>query len=129
MLFRLVVETDEGQQRQITISIVMAVEESELLLAVRGIFSRIEIDGHTLGLAMPAPLMTIDDGLGQRRTQAIVLSWADAVLETREGGLRRKLWATERLTIQQQLEDRIVGQARGIVSICIAARQTIDALP
>src|SRR5829696_10201280 len=106
----------------------MAVEEGELLLAMSGIVSAIEIDGHALGLAVSAPLVAVDDALGQRRTEAIVLSRTDAVLEARKGWLGRKLWAIEWRAIEQQFENRIVGQARRIVGVSITARQTIDAL-
>ena len=67
-MFGLIIEADEAEQRQITIGIVMPVEESELLLAVGGIVSSVEIDGDAPYFAAQSFLLARDDGLRQRRT-------------------------------------------------------------
>ena len=57
ILFGFVVETEEAEQRQIAMSIVVRIEESELLLPMRGIISGIEIDGHLPHLAAQTLLL------------------------------------------------------------------------
>jgi hypothetical protein len=59
-LFGLVVETEEAEQRQIAMSIVMRIEEGELLLPMRGVIGGIEIDGYVSHLTTQAFLLSLD---------------------------------------------------------------------
>jgi hypothetical protein len=68
----------------------MAVEEGELLLPVRRIVGRIEIDGDASGAPLAPHSMLRDDEIGQRVSQAGERQWADGILEPRERGLRRQ---------------------------------------
>ena len=58
----------------------------------------------------------------------MILARANGVLETRERGLRRKLGPRHGAAVEQQFEDRISGQARGVIGVRITASQPLDAL-
>lgn len=67
-------------------------------------------------------------GVGQRLAQPIERARADGVLEARERRLRGQAPAADGIAIEQQLLDRVPGQAIGIVAAGIPARETEDTL-
>ena len=50
---------NEAQQRQVAVVIIMSIEESELLLAMRGIFRGIKIDGDAPHLLTAPSLLLL----------------------------------------------------------------------
>jgi hypothetical protein len=118
--------TLEDQYRMIHVLAVRAVEEAELLLAVGGIVGRVEIEQNLAALAnlLAAPS---DELLPQQVVQAYQLACGRRVLPTAEGGLRAE--RTAQLLIGDDLQQRIVAQAAGVVGILVAGDDLVDALP
>ena len=58
VLFRLIVDTDESEQRKEAVSTIEAVEQRELLPAVYGVDGRIEIQGDDFRLLVATRLIT-----------------------------------------------------------------------
>ena len=124
---RLVVEGQERDERQIAPAAVEAIEEGELLRAVGRIFGQVEIDRDPAHAAPPPPMLR-DHGVGQCLAQPEQRAWRDRVLEPRQRRLRRQARAVDRVAVEQQLVDRILGQRVRVVGVGIAARQPEDAL-
>lgn len=59
----------------------------------------------------------------------IEIGAAYGVLEPRQRRLRTQGRAVERIALEQQLVDRVVGQPRGVVAVGVATGQPEDALP
>jgi hypothetical protein len=122
------VEGHEAQQRQVAPGVVMAVEEGELLLPVRGIVGGIEVDGDQPSASLEPGAMLADDQIGQRVAQPRQRQGTDGILEAREGGLGSQGGPGERIAVQQPLVDGVVGQPRGIVAVGVATDQPEDPL-
>lgn len=123
----LVVKGQERDERQVAPAAIEAVEEGELLRAVRGILGEVEIDRDPPRLGAPSAMLR-DDGIGQRLAQAEQRARRDRILEAREGGLRRQARAVDRIAIQQQLVDGVVGQGVRVIRVGVPAREAEDAL-
>jgi hypothetical protein len=129
VLHRLGVERHRGDEWQIAPRVVVAVEERELLLAVGRIVRRIEVDRDQAdGVAEPLPVER-QDRIGDGQAEAIQVGTPDGVLEPRQRRLRAQGRAGEGIAVQQQLVDRIVGQAGGVVAVGVATGQAEHALP
>jgi hypothetical protein len=129
VLNRLGVEGQGRDQRQIARRVVVAVEETELLLAVRRIVGRVQVERDPPGAAVePAPMVR-DHGPGQVLPHADQLAPADPVLEPREGRLRAECRPGQWLAVEHQLVQRVVGEPGGVVAIEIARGQAKDPLP
>src|SRR6266853_2406898 len=99
----------------------MSVEKRQLLCAVRGIIGRIQIDGDAIS-AMTQPLaVTPDHTLRQELARTIKFLDPNSVLETRQRRLRSQSATLDRITIQKQFVNRILGQARRVVGVQVAA--------
>jgi hypothetical protein len=105
------------------------VEEAELLLPVRRVVRGIEVDRNQSGLAAESPGMMTDDDLGQFGSQTKEVFARSGVFEARERGLRSKRVAVDRVTIEDQLVNRVVSQMSGVVAVSVSTRHTIDTLP
>ena len=73
--------------------------------------------------------MVRDDGPRQRVAQPDQIAPADGVLEAREGRLRAERRPGQRLAVEHQLVQRVVGEPGGVVAIEIARGQAKDPLP
>src|SRR5271157_617775 len=122
ILFRLVIEADETHHRQVAPGVVMAVEKRQLLRPVRGIVGRVQIQSDAARTTAQALGMTLDHAGRQRFAQTIKFLHSDGVLKTRQRRLRSQIAARARIAVQQQLVNRIGGQASRIVGVRIAAR-------
>src|SRR5206468_1925763 len=94
VLLGFVVEGEERQERQIAPAVVMAVEEGELLRAVRRVIGRIEIDRDAPGPPMEAALMAHDHTRGESAPHRVEVLPADPIFEARDRGLRRE-WVAD----------------------------------
>ena len=128
ILLSLAVEGQECEQRQITPAAIVPIEERELLGAVRLVVGRIQIDGDTPRPPVQATPMPLDDARRQLAPHPVERSPARAVLEPRDRRLRRQGRARQRVPVEQQLMDRVVGQVVGIVAIGMTARDAEDPL-
>ncbi len=122
-----VIKRQARDQRQITPVVVEAIEEGQLLRAVRLVFGRVEVDRDPPHAAAATP-MPGNHGVGQRVAQAEQPSGRGPVLEARDRRLRRQPAAVERIAIHQQLVDRIVGESVGVIPVGMATRDREDAL-
>ena len=107
----------------------MPVEEAELLLPMGGIVGRIEVDRDAAGTAPEPRAMVLDDEVGQPDARQIEGLPPHGVLEAREGRLGGQVGAGERIALEQELVHRVLGHARGIVAVGVAAGDPVDALP
>ena len=80
MLLGLGVEGDEGQKRQIAPRVVVAVEQSKLLTAVRRILGRVEIDRDPLRPSRSPPLAVLIDLRRGARVAGVIVSSLDYLL-------------------------------------------------
>jgi hypothetical protein len=127
-LLGLVVEGHRRHHGQVTPRVVVAVEERELLLAVGGVVRGIEIDGDPRRTPFePAPLV-LDHGVGQHVRHVAQGRPPDDVLEPRERRLRGQRRAGQRVALEQQLVDGVVGQPGGVVAVGVATGQAEHAL-
>jgi hypothetical protein len=122
-----VVDREEGHQRQVTPAAVEAVEERQLLGAMRGVLRDVEVDRDPPRATLP-PAMAGQHRVGQRLAHAVQRSRRHRVFEARHGRLRREPPAGDRIAVEQQLLDRIVRQPVGVIGIGIAARDPKDPL-
>ena len=129
ILVGLGVERHRGHRRQIAPRVVVAVEEGELLLPVGGIVGGIEVDRDAAGPALEAPPMVRDDRVGQDVPHREQLPPPHGVLEPRQRGLRGQGRSRDRIAVDQQFVDRVVGQPSGVVAVGVAAGDPKDALP
>jgi hypothetical protein len=106
----------------------VTVEEGQLLRAMGRVIRRIQIDGDPLGLALQAPAMALNHGIGERHTHSIQIRPIERVLKTREGELRGQVLTLDRITTTEQLLDRIASQSAGIVAVQITAYDRIQPL-
>jgi hypothetical protein len=128
VLLGLVVEGHEPEQGQVAPGVVVAVEERELLLAMGGVVRRIEIDRDAPGAAAKGGAVLPDHEVCQRVPQPGQRQRAKRILEPRQRRLRRQGGTGERIAIEQEFVDRVVGQPGGVVAIRIAADQPENAL-
>jgi hypothetical protein len=77
---------------------------------------------------LPPPALLLDYGIGQHVRHVAQLRPAHRVLEPRQGRLRGQGRPGDRIALDQQLVDRVVGQARGVVAVGVATHQPEDAL-
>jgi hypothetical protein len=100
----------------------MGVEEGQLLIAMGGIVGGVEINGDVFHPSRAEPAaMPLDHRLGQRLAHPVKVTGIDRVLEARERGLRGERFTLDRLPVAEQLVHRIVGEARGVVAVGVAA--------
>ena len=88
VLLGFVVEGEKRQQRQITPTVVVSVEERELLRAMGRVIGRIEINRDLPSPAMEPPLMPLDHVGGEVASHRIEVLRFDTVFEARDRGLR-----------------------------------------
>ena len=72
--------------------------------------------------------MAGDHGVGQRIAERVERPWPHGVFEARHRGLRRQPPSRDGVPIEQQLLDRILGQAVGVIRVRIPARDPEDPL-
>src|SRR5271166_2809072 len=120
--FRLVIKADETHYRQVAPAVVMSVEKRQLLRPLGGIVGRIQIEGDAAHTTAQPLGMALDHAGRQRLTQTIEFLPSDGVLKTRQRRLRSQIATRSRIAVQQQLVNRIGGQAGRIVGVRIAAR-------
>ena len=129
VLLLLVVEAHETQQRQIAPRVIVAVEEGQLLRAVRGIIRDIQVEGDELGAAMQPVAMALDHTIGQRFAHPVKLFAVGSILETADRRLRRQVLAFNGIAPDQHLVHGVFGQPRRIIGVGITTGNTEDALP
>jgi hypothetical protein len=106
----------------------VAVEERQLLLAVRGVVGGIQVDRDPRGAPVqPAPLLR-DHGIGQHVRHRVQLARAHGVLEPRQRRLRGQAESHERIAAHHRLVDRVVNQPGRVVAVGVACAQPEDAL-
>lgn len=103
-------------------------KERELLLPVRGIVGRIQIDRDARGAPLEPSSLMLDHGVGQDVRHVAQLPRAHAVLEPRERRVRGQRGTHDGIAVEEQLVQRIVGYARGIVAIGVATGDPKDTL-
>jgi len=128
VLHRLGAEGHRGHERQIAPRVVVAIEEGELLLPVGRIVGRIEVEGDEPDVGAQPFVVVHQHGVGQGAAQAIEVRPRHGVLEARQRRLRAQSWAIERIALEQQLVDRVVGQLGRVVAVGVAACQAEHAL-
>jgi hypothetical protein len=121
VLPRLPVKRQAGEERQIAPVVVEAIEEGELLRAVRLVFGDIEIDGDEADPAPPPP-MARNHCVRQRVPHGEQHPRGGRVLEARDGRLRREPKAVDWIPAEQQFVDRIVREPVGIIAVRMATR-------
>src|SRR5207237_4673691 len=85
VLLRLPIKGEKTNHRQVTVAIVVAVEKSELLLAVRGVVGGIQIDGDATGATMQTLTMSCNDTVRQRFRHAQQLLAIRSIFKARQG--------------------------------------------
>ena len=128
ILLGLVIKAQEPEEGQLAPGVIVPVKEAQLLGAVRRVDGGVEVDGHLPALAAEAEPMSVDDGRDQSLAHAVQIAGTDRVLEAREGRLGRQGITRDRIAIDQQPMDRVLGQARRVIAVSVAARETKDAL-
>ena len=121
ILLRLLVKAQKTYHRQIAVSVIVAIEEGQLLGAVGRIVGRIQIDRDTSGSAPQTTAMPFDHAVGQRFAHAKQLFAIPAIFKARQGRLRSQVFALDRIATHQQLVYRIGTQPGRIVGIRIPA--------
>jgi hypothetical protein len=97
----------------------VAIEKSELLLAVRGVIGGIQIDGDATGATIQTLTMAFNDAVRQRFRHAQQFLTIRSIFKAREGRLRSQILAIDGIPTDQQLVDRIRCQPCRIVGIFI----------
>ena len=92
------------------------------------VVSRIEIDRDAPRPAVQPTLVSVHEADGEFPSHRVELGAAHAVLKSRDRRLRRQRQALDRIAIEQQLLDRIVGQPVRVVGVGIPARDPEDTL-
>lgn len=121
ILLGLGVKLNESRHRQVAPGVVVAVEQAQLLRAVRRIVGGIEFYRDAPGLATQTPALALDYRLGQRFCHPIQRLGPHRVLETRQRRLRGECLSRDRIAPHQQLLDRVLGQARRVVAVRVPA--------
>jgi len=130
MLRPLAVEGEHSHERQVAPTGVMAVEEGELLLPVRGILRGVEVDGDSPDPLSGQPdLVGGDDHVGEGLGEPVQVPRPNEVLEAGEGGLRGQGRPREGVAADEELLDRIGLEVGRIVRIGVAAGEAEAALP
>ena len=106
----------------------MTVEEAQLLGAMRRIIGGIQIDRDPLHLALQAPSVSLDDGVGERDPHPVQIRSIHRVLKARERRLRGQILALDRVATAEHLLDRIRSQSARIVGIRVAAGNRVQPL-
>jgi hypothetical protein len=106
----------------------VAVEERELLLAVRGVVGGIHIDRDSRDTSAQAPPLLRDHGVGEDVHHGAHRPPAHRILEARQRGLRGQAESREGIAAHHQLVDRVVDQPGGIVAVGVARTHPEDAL-
>ncbi len=106
----------------------MAVEERQLLGAMRRVVGGIEIDRDPVRTAVKAPPVPLDDRLRQLASHLVERLGAVAILEARDRGLRGERVAVDGIAAQQELVNRVVREPVGVIGIRIAAGEAEDPL-
>src|ERR1700692_1630017 len=107
VLLRLLIKGEKTNHRQVTVAIVVAIEKSELLLAVCGVVSGIQIDGDATGPTMQTLAMSFNDAVRQRFRHAQQFLTIRSIFKARQGRLRSQILAVNGIPTNQQLVDRI----------------------
>ena len=107
----------------------MPIEEAELLLAVGGIVGRIEVDGNAPGATPEPRAKLLDDEVGQPGARQVDCLPPHGVLEPGGRRLGRQVGTGERIALEQEFVHRVLGQARDVVAVGVAAGDPVDALP
>src|SRR5206468_717552 len=82
--------------------------------------SRIEVDRDAAGAAPEPRAMVLDDEVGQPKARQVELLPPHGVLEPGERRLGRQGGTGERIALEQELVDRVLGQAGGVVAVGVA---------
>jgi hypothetical protein len=127
VLPRLAVKRQARDERQITPVVVEAIEEGQLLRAVRLVVGDIEIDGDEANVSAPPP-MARNHRVGERVAHGEQHPRGGGVLEARDRRLRRQAGAVDRVAAQQQFVDRIVGEPVGVIAVRMPTRDRKDPL-
>jgi len=107
VLLGLVVESDKPHHGQIAPSVVIAVEQGQLLGPVGRVVGGIQIDGDASGPAMQPLGMPLDHAFRQGSPQAVEILAASTIFKTRQGGLRSQIQTLARIASQQHLMHRV----------------------
>ena len=121
ILLGFAVEGQEAKQRQVAPVVVVAVEERVLLRPVRRVVRRVQIDRDAPRPPVQTAAMPLDDPRGQLVGHAVERAAVDCVLEPRQRRLRRQALARNRVSVEQQLVDGVVGETVAIIAVGMAA--------
>ena len=99
----------------------MPVEERQLLLAVRRVVGRVEVDRDAAHPPAQPAAMPLDDRRRQLAPQPIERNAPRTVLEPRDRRLRGQTRARHRVAPEQQLVNWVVGEPVRIVAVGMAA--------
>src|SRR5205807_3379918 len=109
---------------QITVAVVVAVEQHQLLRAVTLVDERVEVQDNLLGRGAAAS----EKRLQQHLAQPLQVRGGDGVLKAGEGGLARQRRRV-RIAAHRQLEEGIVTQGVGVDRVFIPLGNQVDPLP
>ncbi len=123
-LVRLAVGLGEHQHRQVAVRAVVAVEESQLLLAVGWVDGGVQVEDDLLRRLAMALEEQVEEDFGQ----AVQLARRDRVLEPRERGLGGQVVAGIRVAPAGDFQHRVGGEGVGVVAVLVATGYLIDAL-
>ena len=110
-----------AKQRLVAPVVVVPVEERVLLRPVRRVVRRVQIDRDAPRPPVQAAAMPRDDPRGQLIRHAVERAAVDCVLEPRQRRLRRQALARNRVSVEQQLVDGVVGETVAIIAVGMAA--------
>ena len=122
------VEGHEASHRQVAPGVVVPVEEGQLLRAVRRVIGRVQIDRQVFAAPPEAPAMPLDHTVGECLTHPIQLRAPRCILKARERGLGRQRRPRDRIAIEQELVDRVLGKPRRISPVGVPAGDPVEPL-
>ena len=128
ILLGFAVEAQEGQQRQVAPVVVVPVEQGVLLRPVRRVVRRVQVDGDAPRLPVQTAAMALDDPRRQLVRHAVERAAVERVLEPRQGRLRCQALTRNRVSVEQQLVHRVVGEVVAVVAVGMSAGDAEDAL-
>ena len=124
----LLIELQRSDHGQIAERVVMPVEETELLSAMSRVIGWIQIDCNAACFAVQPLGVVFDHNIGQAFGNAKQVLGIDGVLEAGQCGLRPEALPVNRVALEQQLLNRIVGQGIRIITVRIAGCNAVYAL-
>ena len=123
ILLGLALEGQERQQRQVALTVVVAVEERQLPGSMCGVVGWVQVDGDPPHATPEPPSMAFDDARAQLTPHPIQRAARRAVLEARDRRLRGHRVAGHRVAPEQRLVNGVVGPMVGVIAVGMGHRR------